>query len=108
MKPKIKATRVTKKIWGPDDDYLVIEPQVDECELKDGDKVVTVILPTLEGGTFMDTGYTFIKCEDCEKILGAVTKTARTEYEDVSTEVFAVCEECRKERREEEKHLKEI
>jgi len=37
------TTHVQRKVWDVDDDYLIIEVQVDESEFKKGDKVKVVI-----------------------------------------------------------------
>lgn len=43
-KNKIEKTTIVKeRHWGPDDDYLVVEVQVDELDVKKGEKVTVTV-----------------------------------------------------------------
>jgi hypothetical protein len=99
MKPTIKQERVIKKIWGPDDDYLVVEPQVDECEVKDGEKVVVVILPTLPDADLVDTKYKLSRCDKCKSVIGVIDSKARIDYDSLSSRPSILCRNCAKKRR---------
>lgn len=40
---KTYPARVSKRVWGPDDEYLVVEVQVDENKFWEGDKVEVIV-----------------------------------------------------------------
>ena len=40
---EMKRATVKKKHWGPDDDYLTVEVQVDGSEFKEGDEVIVAV-----------------------------------------------------------------